>query len=253
MPAAAAETILRDSIARNVAILLSLPSSTSGEAQRSRLLSEEAGGKGVWIESLPDQASTIELLRTSRSSIAVSFRNGEHVVLFSASVLRQEPAFRLSPDVTVDAILLAWPTDLRLTQRRGGYRVKLPLDAPLKARVWRAPYGTENWGPEIRAELRDLSVGGMGLILRPAAADVPVPKVDHGDRLKVELAVPKRETLVLPGRLRQPPQMLHDGSVRVGIDFDSVDATIEGRRALGQVSGLVAELQRTHARRRRAG
>jgi c-di-GMP-binding flagellar brake protein YcgR len=252
MPPTAAD-VLRDSIARNVAIAVTVPATHLMEAQRSRLLAEEPGGNGIWIESLPDLNGLMETLRAMGTAIGVSFRSGEHVVLFSAPVLRQEPAFRLSADVTVDATLLAWPSDVRLTQRRRGYRVKLPLDAPLKARVWRAPYGTENWGPEIRAELRDLSIGGMGLILRPAAADVPVPKVDTGDRMKVELVLPRKEPLVLPGRLRQPPLKMHDGSVRVGVDFDAVDATIEGRRALGQVSRLVAELQRTHARRRRAG
>lgn len=248
----AALQTLRAAIDRNLAVDVSMPADGPGEPRRGRLLAEVDGT--LVVEPPTGQSRVIDSLRRSDEPVGVAFRRGEHDVCFEAMVLRQDPAFRLSPAVVVEAMVLTWPAGVKLTQRRNGYRVKLPYDAAVFARAWYLPAGagTDGVPPglEWTVAVRDLSVCGMGLILTPASARLPGTR--PGDRLRVELVSGDRR-IVTATRVRQPPRLLPDQSVRIGLDFDGMDQTIAGRRTLAQVEQLVAALQRTEARRSRVG
>lgn len=254
--------VLREAIARNVPVILSVPADGAGEARRSRLLGESAGGAaGAWVESVPGQQHLIDALIAVGKPIGVSFRSGEHLVRFRAVVVRRDPAYRLSDAVTVEAMLLNWPADVELTQRRSGYRVKRPLDAEVALRAWMvsadAPLcpavpqpGAKADPTEVRAELRDLSVGGLGVLFTPPRGGRL--KLAAGDRLRLELSAGGR-SVSASAKIRYTPRTLPDGSLRAGLDFEGMTDTLEGRRTLALVAQLVAEFQRTEARRRRAG
>jgi c-di-GMP-binding flagellar brake protein YcgR len=124
-------------------------------------------------------------------------------------------------------------------------------DSGLRVRAWRIDDQTSPLSvpktPAISTDLRDLSVGGLGVVLRPATK--PNPPVRQGDRLRIEVTSGGR-TLTVAARVRQAPRRLPDGSLRLGLDFEELDHTIEGRRTQTQLAHLVAELERVEARRR---
>ncbi|CAA9381662.1 MAG: hypothetical protein AVDCRST_MAG64-681 [uncultured Phycisphaerae bacterium] len=248
----AAFQLLRDAIARNVAVDLRIPADAAGEPRRGRLLAET--NEGVLVEPPGGQAAAVEAVRRSGGLARVTFRRGEHDVQFDAAVLRREPAYLLGPAATVEAVVLRWPAEVRVTQRRNGYRVKLPHDAGVVARAWHVPEGAGlDHVPttrELAVEVRDLSVCGMGLILPAARARAAGTR--PGERLRVELVWADRRIATIV-RVQQQPLSLPDGSLRLGLDFDGMDRTLQGRRALAQVEQLVAALQRTEVRRSRAG
>jgi c-di-GMP-binding flagellar brake protein YcgR len=265
-------TLLSDAIARNVPAILSAPAVGPGEAWRSRLLAHQAGAPaqagepgqtvpaGVWVDAVPGQSLLTDALQRSGRTVGVSFRSGEHLVRFAAPILRHDRAYPLSPTATADALLLAWPADVEVVQRRAGYRAKRPLDAAVKLRVWTMAAdplagpagGAQAARPpaELAADLRDLSVGGLGVVLRAAKGEKLA--VAAGDPLRVELSAAGK-TVTAGVVVRHAPQPLPDGSVRAGLDFVGLTDTLEGRRALALIAGVVAEFQRTEARRRRAG
>lgn len=248
----AAFQALRDGIDRNSSAMLVMPADAPGEGWRTRFLGQAA--EGFWIECPPKQQLLAEMLQRSAKPAAVSFRSGEFVISCQSAVLGYRPRFQLSAATSVEAVLLAWPDDVRMTQRRAGYRAKVSLDAEIKALGWtideQAQVEFVPQSPGMIADLRDLSVYGMGLILR--AVKGKSPRVQLGQRMRVELNW-REHRVIVATRVRQEPRRLPDGSVRVGLNIEGLDHTIEGRRTLTQITQLVAELQRTEARRRRAG
>src|SRR5204863_2381784 len=103
-------------------------------------------------------------------------------------------------------------------QRRKNFRVPIMLPTDLQARVWLLPEDAhlrDKPSPraELSCELRDISVGGLGVTLnvpdgRPLA-------VAAGDRLRIQLTM-RDTSVVLEGRLRHPykPVRLGEGAVR---------------------------------------
>jgi c-di-GMP-binding flagellar brake protein YcgR len=247
-----ADDLLRDAIARNTPVILLAPADGVGESRRTRLLDESADG--IWVEVPARQGALIEMLRASGRSVGIVFRAGERMVQFASPVLRYDARHRVSPTLTAEAALLAWPKDVALTQRRSGYRVKLPMDSTLKALAWVIPGGVDapalDPSRALTAEVRDLSVGGLGLILR--ATRTVRPRASLADGMVVQLSADDK-SITLRGPVRHEPRTLPDGSVRLGIDLAGTDRTLEGRRALQQVAQWVAEYQRHEARRRKAG
>ncbi|HEX8911875.1 MAG TPA: PilZ domain-containing protein [Humisphaera sp.] len=253
MPDPTPEELLRDATARDTPVVLIVPGS---EGRRTRFLGDDPGG-GVWIEVPARQFLALDDLRARGGTVAAAFRSGEFQVQFATTIVRCDPAYRVSGTLSVEAVLLARPRDARVVQRRAGYRVRLPIDAGIKARAWVVPNVAAEPGapaasppPVMSAEVRDLSATGLGLILRPRD-EVP-PAVKVGDTLRVEMTTDGK-TLAVTGRARHDARKLQDGSLRTGLDFTGTDRTIEGRRTLAQVAQLVAELQRAEARRRKVG
>ena len=155
----------------------------------------------------------------------------------------------------MDALLLPFPTDILTLQRRQHFRAKVPGDFDLKARLWTiAEWAYINDNPpraqEITCELRDLSVGGMGV--RLIGKDEKPPKVTTSDRLRIQLAF-DGETAILEGRMRTPAVDQRDPSrLLTGINFKKLEANIEGRQTLALLTRIVGELQRQELHRARA-
>jgi hypothetical protein len=103
---------------------------------------------------------------------------------------------------------------------------------------------------ELTCELRDISVGGMGLILHPRDGQPPAVALD--DRLRVELTF-RESTLLIDGRLRYPASFPEPKPVRAGIQFKKLEDDLEGRQAADKLAKIVGHLQREEARRYRLG
>lgn len=247
-----AEQALRDAIDRNGPAVLLMRADAPGDAKRTRFLGQSSDG--IWIESPARQQLLAEHLQRSGKTVKVSFRSGEYVVSFNTTVRSYRARYELSTAVIAEAICLAVPTDISMTQRRAGYRAKVALNAEIQAAAWivdeTASIELPPPEPGIVADLRDLSVNGMGLILRSSKGKSP--KVELGDRVRVELTHDGRQ-LTVGARVRQEPRRLPDGSTRIGLNLEGLNMTIAGRRTSCQIAQLVAELQRAEARRRRAG
>jgi hypothetical protein len=181
--------LLHDAIARNAAIVLSLPSAGMLRHHKSRFLAEEYDG--FWAESVPGDAALIDTLIAGREPCGVSFKSTQTKVVFAATALRREERFRVNADMVVEAVLLQFPREIKAVQRRCNYRVHIPLDVDwVSVRIWRVGEKADlrarpMAAQEISTKIRDLSTGGMGVIL--SGADGQPPKITSLDRLRIEI------------------------------------------------------------------
>jgi c-di-GMP-binding flagellar brake protein YcgR len=252
MPGKELQLVL-EAAARNVSAVLSLPSAGMLRNHKSRFIAEAEDG--VLLETPADNDALIaELIRT-QSLCAVSFRSGSHKVMFAARIRRREKEWQLNQTTIIDAIVVEVPVEIKTMQRRANYRVEVRLEDGICARVWRLgptecykaePCATK----EVNAELRNISVGGIGVKL--IGKDGALPIISQEDRLRVELNTTE-QIIVVEGKMRAPTIPPTGGVIITGIQFMKLEDDIEGRQTLAQLVRLVGELQREELRTMRAG
>src|ERR1700742_4164907 len=110
-------------VARNSAMVLSLPSAGMLRHHRSRFLNE--GDGGVWVESVPTEQALIDALIVNAQPCGVSFKTGDQKVSFLAKLLKTDPTFRVNAETVVPAILVDRPAEVKAVQRRNDYRIKI--------------------------------------------------------------------------------------------------------------------------------
>lgn len=246
--------VLLDAVARNAAIVLSLPSAGMLRHHKSRFLSQV--NDGLWIEGAPEDRVLVEELVATGTKAGVSFKTGTRMVSFSATVIRREPQFVLNANTQVEALLIEAPKTIDSVQRRLAYRVKIPTGSDeIKTRVWRIPehhYLPDKVQPslEMPHQLMDISAGGMGVTLFPKGSE-PI-KGSKDERLRIEVEY-QQEQILIEGRLRLPNQVDRVRKCRAGIAFKKLESNLEGRRALALLNKIVGDLQRDEIRRHRLG
>jgi hypothetical protein len=106
--------------------------------------------------------------------------------------------------------------------------------------------------------VRDLSTGGVGLMLLPGKDAQPPPQLPLNTRLRIELIFgPFGEPLILEGRVCYIGDPNPAGStnaplpLRAGVQFKLLENDIEGRQILAALTRIVGKLQREEARRTR--
>ena len=277
--------LLREAIARHAGIVLSLPlpqglvqgradntagtTDAEGDADgqsspallrhyKSRFLAD--AGDGLWVASVPADSALVRELVERRYPVGVSFRSGQLKVMFAAPLLHVQDDYARTADGEVaGAMLLRFPApaDVRAVQRRRSFRVPVAPGCELEARVWLMPEDAHLRDrplsrAEVTCELRDISVGGLGITI--LLADGRPVAVAPGDRVRVQLTL-RDVSVLLEGRLRHPPRpvRLGDGLVRAGVQFRTLGEGRDDRLALVQLNKIVAELQREAIRRRKLG
>jgi len=205
------------------------------------------------VEAASGEKLLIDELVASGQPIGVAFRSGPNKVLFTAPIKAYDPALSVNAKTKLEAILLATPAEIKTIQRRSNYRVGLTAESDLSARTWKIPeHAYLNDRPpsaqELRTELRDISLGGLGVVIR--SRDGGELKIVPGQRIRIELKY-SEVTLLLDGRVRQ-----HTGSddaegIRTGIAFKALDNQLEGRQKLAQLARIVSDLQRDEVKRLR--
>jgi c-di-GMP-binding flagellar brake protein YcgR len=246
--------LLTDAIARNSAIVLSLPSAGMLRHHKSRFLADEPDG--FWIESVCKESALLDELIASQANVGISFRAGPQKVSFVVPMIQRKPDFKMNAANTLEAIQLVFPADVKAVQRRNNYRVRIPQDSDLVVRIWRiAEHFFLNDKPmasqELLTRIRDISVGGLGVFLH-AKGEEP-PKVLAGERLRISLRYRELEELILEGRLRYLPPPTSATPVRAGIQFKKMENNLEGRQNLAALTRIVGELHRDEVRRTRLG
>src|SRR4051812_32450684 len=192
--------LVREAISRNSGVVLSLPSAGLLRHHKSRFLAD--GPDGFWVESVPSEQALLDELIASATPVGLSFRTGLQKVMLASPVLKREPQYKLNNDLSVEALLMAHPEQVKSIQRRANYRV--PVNTDFKVRIWRIPVGAyigdrPMAAQEVPGELVDISIGGIGVRLR--GRNGQPPKVSPEDRLRIELTYTE-QSLLVEGRLR---------------------------------------------------
>jgi hypothetical protein len=128
-------------------------------------------------------------------------------------VLKLDPEFRINETTILPAVMIDRPAEVKAVQRRNNYRVRVPAEFELTARLWRIPerFHLKDKPPraaELALILRDISVGGLGVTLLPQ--DGQPPKVldgrarARGDQSGGGRGVDRRRPDVQPSRRRGP-------------------------------------------------
>ena len=251
--------MLREAIARNAPLVLSLPRAAGTlRHHKSRFLAD--AGDGLWVVSVPEEPGLIEEVIARHEPAGVSFRSGEHKCMFATSVLHFEPHYERAGGVdhgenALAALLLAFPDDLRAVQRRKSFRVPVGGVPDFQVKMWAmTEQATLRDKPvasrEISCEPADVSVGGIGVTIRPAGGKSP--SLVAGDRVRVQITL-RGTVALLEGRLRYPPRPAKDASFRAGVQFRTFDDSREDRHAASMLNKIVNELQRDQIRRKKLG
>ena len=245
--------LLDEAISRNLAAVLSLPSAGMLRHCKSRFLARHEGG--FLLESAAGEEPLVKSLIDAKQPCGVSFKSGTLKAVFTTRIRRLCPRWPVNADTVVDAVLLDMPAEVKAVQRRANYRVAVPTDSDLRVRVWRIAartYLKDNppHAQEVLAELRDVSVGGMGV--RFVGKDAQPPKISPEDRLRVQFTA-NGQSFLVEGRMRNPSGPQSPDVISTGVTFKKLEDNIEGRQILAQLTRIVGELQRGELRRYRMG
>ncbi len=246
--------ILADAIARNSATVLSLPTAGMLRNHKSRFLNETPDG--LWLESVATEQALIEHLISIGQPCAVSFKTGDQKICFVSKVLKAELEYQLNAETKVSAVLLARPAQLKPMQRRNSYRVPITASSELQVKLWRIGEKAELKDKPISAagigvEVKDLSVGGLGVALLPK--DGKPPMVQPDERLRVWLQLKDGNEILMQGRGEGPAEGAAPNTVECGIQFDGMQDGLEGRQALSELTKVVGALHLIEVRRARMG
>ena len=249
--------MLREAIARGAALVVSLPRPDGSlRHHKSHFLAD--AGDGVWVAAVSDEPGAVDGLIARGEPVGVTFRSGEHRCTFVTRALHVEPDFRRAAGdgaTPGPALLLAFPADVRAVQRRRSFRVPVTAAAELQVKLWTmAEHASLRDRPvagrEILCEPRDISVGGIGVTIRPGAGKLQ--SVTTGDRVRVQLTL-RGTVVVLEGRMRYPARASSDAPVRAGVQFRTLDDGRDDRLAASHLNKIVNELQREQIRRKKLG
>lgn len=242
---------LREAIARNAGAVISLPSAGMLRHHKTRFLGPD--DDGFWIEAPAGEKGLIDQLSASSHPVGMSLKHGTTKVVFTTMIRSFKGQMRINKDTAVDALLLAWPGDLKAIQRRTDYRVTVAGDSEVTVKVWRIPehfYLSDKptASAAVAASLRDLSVGGMGIVVDQKAEET---KLASDQRLRIVVQYAEGQ-LLLEGRAKHI-KSLPSGKFRVGVQFRKLQGDLEGRQTMATITHIVGQLQREEIRRRRLG
>lgn len=244
---------LDDAVGRNAASVISLPVDGLIRHFKSRIVGE--CGEGLWLQLSPPAIPVIDELMAEQRPLAISFKNRQIKMSFVSAAIRIEDEFRVNDLVSVRAVLVAWPTEVRGIQRRASYRVMVPGDSPLAIRLWAiADHAVLNDRPlasqEVRAQLRDISLGGVGVFIDPPKKSSQ--PLMPGQRLRVELTFDDIGIL-LDGRLRLGPALESAELIPSAVKFQKLDDGVDGRRKAAALTRILGQLHRAEVRRAHLG
>lgn len=185
-------------------------------------------------------AAMIDGLIASQAPVGVTCRQGETKLMFAVPIASR----------TDDALVLRVPDDVQAIQRRSSYRIRIPQYCDLKVTAWKIAEDTDYTrkvpaSAEVPLELRDISTGGLGIVLLPRDGKPPEMILDQ--RLRVSLNWNEIDIL-LEARLRLPKSVDPAHPYRCGIVFVMNEKDTTSRQNLIQLDKIISNLQREEAR-----
>lgn len=245
--------VLSEAAARNVPLVLSVPAADGLRHSKSRFL--QASREGIWIELAAEENAGLPPLIASRSAVGVTFKSAKVKYLFSAQLVCASDCFRLHAlGASVPALRMQLPDELKTIQRRAAYRTGV-RSQDLAVAVWRiGPEADLRAKPSLPQQLLveplDLSLGGLGVLLRRHNRQDPPPA--SGLRLRAELSSAEG-TILLEGLLRGGRPADQSGAVVAGIQWVLPQEALEASHLTAHLEKLVNRLQRQELRRGKFG
>jgi hypothetical protein len=220
--------LLRQSIHQHATARMLVPG--TGTQFGLRLLNEDNSGEdhGIWTGITSGETGLLPKLTAGKAVVAVSIDHGRMRISFqSACVGHRQPL------LGAQRVLLAWPVDLKIEERRTHPRER-PLDSDtIGAALIRTASRTFE-GRGLRLGIWDVSVGGASLI---CPAQTPL-RLRPAEELELHLRI-KDSDHRIRGRhchsIRLP-----SGQLRFGVEFDR-DSIPQATRDL--LLALVDELR----------
>ena len=182
------------------------------------------GDDGIWAELITGEPASVDRLINNQETVEVFFKCSDIRVYFETTVMRRHKQM-----LRRDRILLGWPINIRIEEKRRGTRERLVEEVSVQARLM-TPEG------DVALRVHDLSPTGVGLLWPDG---VSAPTFKQGQHLQLSLifygqehriAVEHRTTRSLPG-----------GAVRLGLRF-TTDAQ-GSARLLEHLEHLLDELR----------
>jgi c-di-GMP-binding flagellar brake protein YcgR len=245
------QEVLREAIERNTPVSIAVPSAGLMRQYRSRFV--RAAGDTILLESVLEQSAAIDQLAKEGRPVTVMFRVDTQRVEFSAPVLERVRGIQLNADTLIEAIRLAWPTQIKAVQRRSDYRATVTAESGLSLKCWRVgeQYDLAAAPPAatlLTIDVRDLSAGGFGGIWKRRRDD-PLTLADD-QRFRVEVESPTG-TAVFDARLRFLERLGTGDTQRIGVQFTLSPTNLQDRQKGTLLAKLITELQRQELRRKK--
>lgn len=166
---------------------------------------KQHGDEGIWVELLRGDASGVDRLIATQALVEVSFISGPMRVFFETTILSRRRAFMRG-----ERLMLAWPLRLRVSERRGGNRERVPREVEVAARLQLGD-GTD----PMPLYVWDLSPTGASFLWPPGKRP---PKFASGQRLDITLTFWGEEHPIVV--CHRHTQTLAGGRVRLGVEFE---------------------------------
>jgi c-di-GMP-binding flagellar brake protein YcgR len=242
--------MLTQAIERNSAVVLSLPSAGMVRYHKSRFLRADA--QRVWLESVPSERKLIESLIQEKLPVVVSFKVGLAKVNFQSPILEVDDKYKFfDTQDAVTALLMERPALVKPLQRRTHFRVTVRPEDNFKIQVWRiAEHVNLKDEPmdlfKLSATVRDLSVGGIGVIFESR------PLLVAEQRMRILLSHGTNPPMLIEGRSGPVRQDQAGECYEAGIEFRELQASLQGRQMQTELTRIVNGLQLREAKRLRA-
>ncbi|MGA2499484.1 MAG: PilZ domain-containing protein [Tepidisphaeraceae bacterium] len=243
--------VLDAAVARNVGAVLSVPTAGMPRNLKTRFLGEEADC--LWLEVEAAASGILDAAARDGQGVGVAFKTGTRTIMFATKVLELRAEYRMNSQVLVPAVRVERPAEIKSVQRRTNYRVKIVDSSELLVRAWRIPdnFVLRDRPPaamEMCVEPRDLSAGGISLLVKSSGTGNPI-RIVEGQRLRLLLRHADSEVL-LEAFVRHAVET-PGGQQRLGVQFGKADADMAGRQALSKLNMIVSALAREEVRQLR--
>ena len=241
--------MLTQAIERNTAAVLGLPSRGMVRYHKSRFL--RAIDQRVWLEGVPAERLLIDTLIQEATPVEVAFKNGQRKVVFNSPIFEVDGNYRFfDTQGPVQAVLMQRPEGLKPLQRRSHFRVPVRESDGFGIDLWRINERVHLKDEPHKlfyqpATVRDLSVGGVGVIFPAKPLLVP------GQRMRILLKQDGREPMLFEGRSGTVRQDLRSNCYETGLEFRGLQDSLQGRQTLTDLTKIVSVLQLNEARRLR--
>jgi c-di-GMP-binding flagellar brake protein YcgR len=241
--------MLTQAIERNSAAVLALPSAGMFRYYKSRFL--RAVDHRVWLEGVPSERLLIDTLIQEGTSVEVAFKVGQRKITFSSPIFEVDENYRFfDTQGPLQAVLMQRPGRVKPLQRRSHFRVPVRESDGFSIDLWRiAEHVHLKDDPKdwfyLPATVRDLSVGGVGVIFKSK------PLLVAGQRMRILLKKTGREPMLLEGRSGQVRQDKQSGFYETGLEFRGLQESLAGRQTITDLTRMVSVLQLNEARRLR--
>ena len=170
-----------------------------------------SGDDGIWAELVRGELGLVDRLISSRHHVDISFTSGHSIVHFETLLLLRQRRFLRS-----ERILMTWPAQVRVSERRGAERERVPDEEEVTGQM-----KTEQWECEWPLPVWDLSETGVCL-LWPAGKRPP--RLEPGDAMELSLRIWGVD-YQLNAHFRRS-QVMPDGRMKLGIQFATDKANV---------------------------